>query len=81
MNSTDATLEILRAMIATGREEPMINIVEVLKGGMTFEGAFHLANEMQNKNLVKLVYCAHPKVVNVQLTLVGEVVFEKSQRK
>jgi hypothetical protein len=49
------------------------NVMGILKlGSKDFQFAFDLANEMQNRNLVKLLYAFQPgKIVNVEMTLEG----------
>jgi len=29
-------------------------------------------NEMQNNNLIKIIYCVSPSIINVQLTRIGQ---------
>jgi hypothetical protein len=49
------------------------NVMAILKlDAKDFQFAFDLANEMQNRDLVKLLYAFQPgKVVNVEMTLEG----------
>jgi hypothetical protein len=39
--------------------------------GESYEQVFESIMKMENQNLVKLVYCQHPAIINVQATLVG----------
>ena len=72
MTLTESESQILKHLIESGRPEPMENAMGILNPTKDFGSTFEIANEMQNKNLVKLVYCVHPNTINVQLTLVGE---------
>jgi hypothetical protein len=64
--------DILRALVAENRPEAMVNAVKVAGNELTYEQIFQAVMEMENKNLVKLVYCQFPAIINVQLTLVGK---------
>lgn len=68
----DFQQNILRALVAEGRPEAMVNAVKVAGNAFTYEEVFSHIMEMENKNFVKLVYCQHPQIINVQLTLVGQ---------
>jgi hypothetical protein len=58
------------------------NVMDILNlDANDYQFAFDLANEMQNRNLVKLLYAfQHGKIVNVEMTLHGvrqkDVVFD-----
>lgn len=62
---------ILRALVAEGRPEAMVNAISVAGNELSYEEVFSQVMEMENSNYVKLVYCQHPQIINVQLTLVG----------
>ncbi|MBK8292064.1 MAG: hypothetical protein IPK96_15175 [Flammeovirgaceae bacterium] len=48
------------------------NVIEFLQDGEDFDIGFHFANEMQNKDLVKLLYSNFNKnLIVVELTLLG----------
>jgi hypothetical protein len=48
------------------------NVMEFLPEGEDFDAGFHFANEMQNKDLVKLLYSNFNKnLIVVELTLLG----------
>ncbi|MDZ7646235.1 MAG: hypothetical protein U5K54_03090 [Cytophagales bacterium] len=48
------------------------NVMEFLQEGKDFDSGFHFANEMQNKDLVKLLYSNFNKnLIVVELTLLG----------
>lgn len=71
MSEKEARLKIVKRLIDLGRQEAMANAMEALDPSIEFETAFSMVNEMQNENLIKLVYCVPPAVINVQLTRVG----------
>lgn len=68
----DIQQNILRALVAEGRAEAMVNAIKIAGNDLTYEEVFSLVMEMENRNYVKLVYCQHPQIINVQLTLVGQ---------
>ena len=63
---------ILEALVAEGRPEAMVNAVRVAGTAASYEHVFSVVVDMENRNLIKLVYCQFPAVINVQLTLVGK---------
>ena len=63
---------ILEALVAEGRPEAMVNAARVAGTEASYEQVFALVMDMENQNLIKLVYCQFPAVINVQLTLVGK---------
>jgi hypothetical protein len=63
--------DILRALVAEGRSEAMVNAMKIAGPGESYERVFESIMKMENQNLVKLVYCQHPAIINVQATLVG----------
>ncbi len=67
----DIQQSILRALAAEGRSEAMVNAVKIAGPGFSFEEVFSIIMDMENRNLVKLLYCQHPAIINVQGTLVG----------
>lgn len=69
---TALQMSILQALSAEGRPEAMVNAVKIAGPGFSYENIFHTIMEMENNNLVKLVYCQHPSIINVQVTLVGQ---------
>jgi hypothetical protein len=66
----DSIDKVLKAM---GGVNSIFNVMDILKlDPKDFQLAFDLANEMQNRDLVKLLYAFQPgKVVNVEMTLEG----------
>jgi len=68
----DIQQNILRALVAEGRAEAMVNAIKIAGNDLTYEEVFSLVMDMENRNYVKLVYCQHPQIINVQLTLVGQ---------
>jgi len=63
------TKEFLKA---TGEAGTIWNVVELLKEKPEgFQFCFDLANDMQNKDLVKLLYAFYPSKVMVEMTLEG----------
>ena len=54
---------------ATGEAGTIWNVVDVLQEEHQF--CFDLALEMQNRNLVKLLYSLYPTKVMVEITLLG----------
>lgn len=74
LRSVDIQQNILRALVAEGRSEAMVNAVKIAGDQLSYEEVFALVMEMENRNHVKLVYCQHPQIINVQLTLVGQAV-------
>ncbi len=75
--SVNLEQNILRALVAENRPEAMVNAVKIAGPGMSYEQVFAAIMEMENKNYIKLVYCQHPAVINVQLTLVGTAAVTK----
>jgi hypothetical protein len=69
--SVNLEQSILRALVAENRPEAMVNAMKIAGAGASYEQVFGTIMEMENKNYVKLVYCQHPSLINVQLTLVG----------
>lgn len=69
--SVDLEQNILRALVAENRPEAMVNAVKIAGPELSYEQVFTAIMEMENKNYLKLVYCQHPAIINVQLTLVG----------
>lgn len=70
MNLSKAELSIIQNLAKAGGTG---NVMEFLNfNSADFEKGFSIANEMQNKNLVKLLYSNYNKnLVTVELTLVG----------
>ncbi len=60
-------------LMGMGEANSISNVFDILKlDARQFQFAFDLANEMQNRDLVKLLYAFQPgKVVNVEMTLEG----------
>ena len=57
---------------ATGEAGTIWNVVDLLKEKPEgFQFCFDLANDMQNKDLVKLLYAFYPSKVMVEMTLEG----------
>lgn len=75
--TTNLQTDILQALVAEGRPEAMVNAVKIAGTGSSYEQVFQTIMEMENQNLVKLVYCQHPSIINVQATLVGHAVAKK----
>jgi hypothetical protein len=62
--------EILKA---TGDAGTIWNVVDILKAGPeAFQLCFDLANDMQNRDLVKLLYALYPSKVMIEMTLIGQ---------
>ena len=76
MSTQEIEHAILKALIGEGRPEAMINAMQPVPNE-DYENVFEAVLEMQNSNYIKLVYCTHPKVINIQLTRVGENAFQK----
>ena len=72
MALTQTEIQILKYLVELGRPEAMANAKELISPTIDYENAFELVNDMNNKNLIKLVYCVSPNMINVQLTLFGE---------
>lgn len=68
----DLQQNILQALVAEGRPEAMVNAVKFAGPGVSYEQVFAIILDMEGKNLVKLVYCQYPSIINVQATLVGQ---------
>jgi hypothetical protein len=63
------TSEFLRS---AGQAGTVWNVVDVLKERPEgYQFCFDLANDMQNKDLVKLIYAVYPSKVMVEMTLKG----------
>ena len=75
MSLSETEIKILKHLVELGRPEAMGNAKEVIPPTLDYETAFEIINNMDNKNLIKLVYCVSPNIINVQLTLLGEKVF------
>src|SRR5689334_13897884 len=62
-----------RVLAGMGGVNSISNVMNILKlETKDFQFGFDLANEMQNRNLVKLLYAFQPgKIVNVEMTLEG----------
>lgn len=65
--------KITEVLAGMGEVNSISNVMSILKlEAKDFQFAFDLANEMQNRNLVKLLYAFQPgKVVSVEMTLEG----------
>lgn len=75
--SVNLEQNILRALVAENRPEAMVNAVKIAGSELSYEQVFAAIMEMENKNYLKLVYCMHPTIINVQLTLVGSAAVKK----
>ena len=75
MSTQEIEHAILKALIGEGRPEAMINAMQAVPNE-AYENVFETVVGMQNSNYIKLVYCTHPKVINIQLTRVGENAFK-----
>lgn len=63
---------ITRILAPTGGAGTIWNVVDILGGGReVYQQAFDIANEMQNRDLVKLLYAFYPTKVMVEMTLKG----------
>lgn len=76
----EAEKKVLKNLVELNRPEAMTNAMVVLQPSMGYEKAFEIVNEMQNKNLVKIVYCVAPHVINIQLTRVGQQWYLNNQQ-
>lgn len=64
--------KVKEILSSTGDAGTIWNVVELLKEKPEgFQFCFDLANEMQNRDLVKLLYAFYPSKVMVEMTLVG----------
>ena len=72
---------ILTALGETGRPEAMINAMQAAGSDAAYEKVFEIVMGMEHKNFVKLVYCVHPNVINIQMTLVGESAYRLIKQK
>ena len=76
MDVKTAQKEILGNLVVLGRTGGMVNVIGVLKGA-TYQEAFDIANEMQNSDWIKIIYCSfNANIINVELTLKGKKIFE-----
>jgi len=66
-------MNISKALAGMGGANSISNVMDILKlEARDFQFCFDLANEMQNRDLVKLLYAFQPgKIVNVEMTLQG----------
>lgn len=71
MTSAEAQRQILKHLVDLNRPEAMINALDALQQILDYEKTFEIVNEMQNNNLIKIVYCVAPSIIHVQLTRVG----------
>lgn len=69
--------DVLQALMTEDRPEAMVNAVKIAGPGQSFEEVFSAVMEMENKNYIKLVYCQHPTMINIQLTLLGLAAIQK----
>ena len=61
--------EVLRS---TGKADTIWNVVEILKAKPEdFQYCFEIAIEMQNRDLVKLLYSQYPSKIMIEMTLIG----------
>ena len=65
--------EKIKAVLrSTGEAGTIWNVVDILKATPEeFQSCFDLANEMQNRDLVKLLYALYPTKIMVEMTLLG----------
>ncbi len=70
---------LLNALIQEGRPEAMINAMHAVAPNENYEAVFEAVIAMQNKDYIKVVYCTHPHIINIQLTRVGEVAFQNTK--
>lgn len=65
--------KITEVLKSTGAAGTIWNVVDILKAKPEeFQDCFDLANEMQNRDLVKLLYALYPSKVMVEMTLIGQ---------
>ncbi len=69
--------QILNALLSEGRPEAMVNAMSATGSSSSYEQVFREVMDMENRNLIKLVYCQFPGVINVQITLVGQAAAKK----
>ena len=75
MNVRTAQKEILGNLVALGRAGGMVNVIGVLNSA-DYQEAFDIANEMQNSDWIKIIYCSfNANIINVELTLKGKEEF------
>jgi hypothetical protein len=66
----------------TGTSDSIWNVVDILKQKeQGFQFCFDLANEMQNRDFVKLLYAYFPTKVMVEMTREGGRVFRQSSKR
>ena len=71
--------EILAHLVGLGREGGMSNVMVLVKNQMPeYQKAFDIANEMQNLDWIKIIYCSpQTNIINVELTLKGKQEFAR----
>jgi len=71
--------EIMKVIMGVGNNGTTGNVMEILGYTSTdFQKGFDIANEMQNRDLVKLLYSNfNQNKVIVEFTLLGKAAYEK----
>ena len=74
MDARSAQSKILQDLVSLGRAGGMVNAVSAIRDHTTdYQKAFDIANDMQNKDWIKVIYCsADANLINVELTLKGK---------
>lgn len=83
MTPTQAETAVLKALVELGRPGAMFNVMKAIGDYTTdYETGFALANEMQNKDWIKIIYGSFTQnLVNVELTLIGQQEWERRSKK
>lgn len=83
MTRSEAESKILQALNALDRPGAMFNVMKAISDYTTdYETGFSLANEMQNKDWIKIIYGSFTQnLVNVELTLIGQQEWERRSKK
>src|SRR5690242_6314858 len=71
-----------QVLTSTGEAGTIWNVVEILKEKPEgYQFCFDLANEMQNRDLVKLLYSLYPSKVMIEMTLEGARIQDSEVRR
>ena len=81
MNTHQAQTEILSNLVGLGREGGMCNVIAIVKNQTSeYQMAFNIANEMQNLDWIKIIYCSfQANIINVELTLKGKQEYSRRE--
>ena len=71
--------EVLANLAGLGREGGMCNVMVIVKES-EYQQAFDIANEMQNLDWIKIIYCSpQTNIINVELTLKGKQEYSRRE--